>query len=58
MSRFSLRVRDYTHDGEGRLMKLRQSSKAANQLRKTIAESHDEPRPSTKKLTCSVTGVA
>jgi len=58
MSRSSLGVRDYTHDGEGRLMQLRQGGEAVNRLREAITESHDGPRPSTKKSTCSVTGVA
>jgi hypothetical protein len=44
MSRSSLRVRDYTHVGEGRLIQLRQLVKATMQLKHKIAKNHDQPR--------------
>jgi hypothetical protein len=42
MSRSSLRVRDFTHDGGERLIQLRQLADMPVQLKKKIAETRDQ----------------
>jgi hypothetical protein len=42
MSRSSLGVRDFTHDGGERLIQLRQLADTPVQLKQKIAENHDQ----------------